>query len=415
MRQAKADCIEKTSAEAAWADNEGGKTFGVGDSVSGSPPSNEIVVWNFCVGEMTLRPEHRQRLTVAATHWKQLLVTGAPNQPARGDLRISIMGTASPSGDTALNNRLAVGRAEAVASFLTSQGIPSQLIDIKGVGTKRPLADPGPPENMARNRRVEVFLIAPTTEVSDLGPAVAPDVSQLKIDKHPKRRNQITFDDADNQLEVRAWGAMEASTFGILTGIQGASLGLLQLLIADIRLAQYNSETSSEVMLLDFSRCISPTLPCRDVGDAADVFTSDHFPKTPTLRLAKTGSVAGTVTINDSPGVVFPMRYPTRNDPFVLTNYFWFMEFQIIAGVRDVGLFMPLQQARWFVTASQTVDVKAKRTTGMEPIAIHVGWQPGGSSAGAVAGAMSGPSCRFGTRMAETGPQELPCRPNRLA
>jgi outer membrane protein OmpA-like peptidoglycan-associated protein len=396
------------SAEAQWANQTPGKVFGVNDPAPGRPVSDELILWNFCVGESRLRPAHEQRLKEAGARWKRLMVAGARGgSPPRPDLRIKIMGTASTSGNSAANEKLALERASAVEEFLKSNDIPARLIDVEGVGTRIPLADETSPENMARNRRVEAFLYVPTEMIGSLGPTVDADVRNLTIGPGTSANPAPNFDLRRNFFARRSSG-MQASAQVTLTALLGgASIGIIQILIADSRWATYKSASDSSNLILDYDRCISG--PCRDVEEATSRFSFDSR----SLTVSSLGGASGTVSIRDFPGVVFPLRYPNpESGDFVLTGYNWGMSFLIILGVRDGGLFMPLHHAFWTVAASEGIDESQRRTTGPGPMAIHGTWMPGGPTGFPFETAMSGPTCRLEARRQEIAPDERPCRPS---
>lgn len=382
--QRRGDCAATTtSPEAAFANDKGGQVFEVNASTPGQA-SDELVLWNFCVGLSRLRPEHQPALLTAAGRWRTFLAT-------HPEAVISVLGTASSSGATALNEQLAGERAATVAAFLVAAGLPTGRVRPEGVGTRRPMAD-ATPEGQARNRRVEVFLTRPVQQVAAGNPAVAATVSNLTIGPGPGARNRPSFDTVKNQFAVRAIGAVGASAQGTLVGLPGSSLGMIQGLLRDQRLAEYRMP-DGRTTLLDFTRCTSPFLPCRDVGDAADFYTTDHFGTT--ISLSAAGSASGLLAMRDSPGTAFPLRVPGGG---TLTNYFWHMDFEIVIGTLDSGLFEPLHHVSWQVIASQNVDVVARTTGGLEPLRFHGTWQPGASSRMPLDGVSAGATCRYRTR-----------------
>lgn len=401
------DCKSSNTPEEKFANQNPGKVFGVEDRVGNTAESNELTLWNFCAGESRLRSAHVKRLKEAAARWKKMLVSGSgTNASARDDIKIRIVGTASSSGTKASNDQLALDRANAVKDFLKGEGLLDKSLIVEGVGSSKPLADDTSPENMARNRRVDVFMFVPTPTVSS-NPLVAVNVQNLKIGKQQRPVPPPRFDVAQNKF-IRVVPAMIASADVDITGFQGAGVGFLQFLVADSRLAQYESTIDKSTLLLDYGRC-NTTLPCRDVETATSLFSIDSR----SLTLKKTGSESGTVGISDRPGNVFPLRYPNpKSGPFVLNSYFWSMEFDLVLGVRDFGAFMPLQSAHWGLAASEDVNVSARTTSGMGVASVHGSFQPGGpANVPSIEAAMSGPTCRMLARSREVVPEELPCRP----
>jgi chemotaxis protein MotB len=57
------------------------------------------------------------------------------------------------------NIELSKARADAVAAFLTEQGVPTGLISTVGLGQAHPVASNETPEGRAKNRRVEIDIV----------------------------------------------------------------------------------------------------------------------------------------------------------------------------------------------------------------------------------------------------------------
>ncbi len=72
---------------------------------------------------------------------------------------IQISGHTDSTGGADLNQRLSEQRAASVASYLRSQGIPSQRIQTAGYGPRQPIASNDTAEGRAANRRVELKLV----------------------------------------------------------------------------------------------------------------------------------------------------------------------------------------------------------------------------------------------------------------
>lgn len=58
------------------------------------------------------------------------------------------------------NLELSSARADNVARYLTSKGVPSNSISAQGFGDARPVASNATPEGRAKNRRVEIVITA---------------------------------------------------------------------------------------------------------------------------------------------------------------------------------------------------------------------------------------------------------------
>ena len=74
------------------------------------------------------------------------------------DAQIVVEGHTDAKGSPTYNLELSARRAEAVRSFLVSQGIPEQRIRSEGLGLTRPVADNKSAEGRANNRRVEIVV-----------------------------------------------------------------------------------------------------------------------------------------------------------------------------------------------------------------------------------------------------------------
>ncbi len=76
------------------------------------------------------------------------------------DTDIRIEGHADATGSDAYNQKLSNRRAEAVASFLESQGVKSSRVDEKGYGEAQPIADNTTESGRSKNRRVDIAVFA---------------------------------------------------------------------------------------------------------------------------------------------------------------------------------------------------------------------------------------------------------------
>jgi len=102
----------------------------------------------FATGKSTLLPIAQEKLTEVAKaigdqgNYKSLLVEGHTDSQGSADK----------------NQLLSQQRAQAVRSYLITQGIPSDKIRAEGIGSSRPVADNGTAEGRANNRRVEIVV-----------------------------------------------------------------------------------------------------------------------------------------------------------------------------------------------------------------------------------------------------------------
>ena len=63
-------------------------------------------------------------------------------------------------GSDAYNDKLSVQRSEAVKAYLVSKGIDASKIYTEGKGEKQPVAANSTAEGRAKNRRVEIEVVA---------------------------------------------------------------------------------------------------------------------------------------------------------------------------------------------------------------------------------------------------------------
>ncbi|CAJ1579962.1 OmpA family protein [[Mycobacterium] wendilense] len=87
---------------------------------------------------------------------RQMLSRVAEEITACPEARISVDGYTDSSGSDAINVPLSANRARAVAEFLISQGVSSDLVTWNGHGSDNPIAGNDTPEGKAQNRRVEI-------------------------------------------------------------------------------------------------------------------------------------------------------------------------------------------------------------------------------------------------------------------
>ena len=70
-----------------------------------------------------------------------------------------VVGHTDSIGSDAVNNRISKERADAVAAYLSAQGVQSERIEPLGAGKAYPIADNGTEAGRAQNRRVEIRVI----------------------------------------------------------------------------------------------------------------------------------------------------------------------------------------------------------------------------------------------------------------
>jgi len=72
----------------------------------------------------------------------------------------AIIGHTDSTGDDAYNMELSFKRAQSVNDYLVATGIPAERLRVLGRGENDPIAPNDTPENQARNRRVEIIVLA---------------------------------------------------------------------------------------------------------------------------------------------------------------------------------------------------------------------------------------------------------------
>ncbi len=100
---------------------------------------------NFQTDGFTLTPDSQQMLKQVAQK-----ITACP------EVRIKVDGYTDSSGNDAINVPLSGNRAKAVADYLVSQGVGTDLVTSQGHGSANPIASNDTAEGKAKNRRVEI-------------------------------------------------------------------------------------------------------------------------------------------------------------------------------------------------------------------------------------------------------------------
>ena len=103
----------------------------------------------FASGSAVLSAADRARIEAFAEALKR---------PQLANVRVRIEGHTDSSGGRAINEALSQQRAQAVADFLMSQGVPAERLEVRGYGYQRPL--PGHRASDGANRRVEAVRIS---------------------------------------------------------------------------------------------------------------------------------------------------------------------------------------------------------------------------------------------------------------
>jgi outer membrane protein OmpA-like peptidoglycan-associated protein len=80
---------------------------------------------------------------------------------ATKERKLTVEGHTDSQGSSSYNQVLSQQRADAVRSYIISRGYPSDLIQARGIGEDRPVADNASAEGRANNRRVEIIVERP--------------------------------------------------------------------------------------------------------------------------------------------------------------------------------------------------------------------------------------------------------------
>lgn len=104
----------------------------------------------FASGKFELTPGAQQKL---------MLVAGTL-APQAGEHTFLVEGHTDSQGSHDSNMILSQNRAQAVRTYLVSQGVPPESITAVGIGPDRPVADNNTPEGRQQNRRVEIIITA---------------------------------------------------------------------------------------------------------------------------------------------------------------------------------------------------------------------------------------------------------------
>ena len=83
---------------------------------------------------------------------------------ATKDRKLTVEGHTDSRGSASYNQVLSQARADAVRAYLISRDYPADLIQAKGIGKDRPVADNTSAEGRANNRRVEIIVDHPVKQ-----------------------------------------------------------------------------------------------------------------------------------------------------------------------------------------------------------------------------------------------------------
>jgi OmpA-OmpF porin, OOP family len=127
--------------------------------VASAPPVQRVIPRPTTVGSADLRLSFLPGSAILTDDAKARLAKYAValNNPKIAARRVRIEGHTDASGPARSNQLLSQRRAQAVADFLATQGVPAGRFDVVGYGSSKPL--PGIPAQSAANRRVIAVLL----------------------------------------------------------------------------------------------------------------------------------------------------------------------------------------------------------------------------------------------------------------
>lgn len=99
----------------------------------------------------------KSELSTAARNSLHNFAISLQNHPLTN---VQIFGHTDNTGSRQVNERLSLERAQAVANNLMGGGVNGQRLAVKGLAYDDPIADNGTADGRAKNRRVEVYIIA---------------------------------------------------------------------------------------------------------------------------------------------------------------------------------------------------------------------------------------------------------------
>ena len=115
-----------------------------------------LSLWNYPVAQSGLAPQHR----AALDQFLGVALLGGSARPSKTEVYLT--GHASDTGDDAANMALSKQRAENVARYLLSRGVPQDQMRIDWVGASDPVDRGTSGLAAARNRRVDVLKFTPS-------------------------------------------------------------------------------------------------------------------------------------------------------------------------------------------------------------------------------------------------------------
>jgi outer membrane protein OmpA-like peptidoglycan-associated protein len=127
--------------------------------VASAPPVQRPLARPAAVGSADLKLSFMPSSAILTEDAKARLskYAAALNNPKIAARRVRIEGHTDASGSARSNQQLSQRRAQAVADFLSTKGVPSSRFEVVGYGSSKPIA--GIPAQSAANRRVMAVLL----------------------------------------------------------------------------------------------------------------------------------------------------------------------------------------------------------------------------------------------------------------
>jgi outer membrane protein OmpA-like peptidoglycan-associated protein len=94
-------------------------------------------------------------------NFRPVLDKFAASLVANPNTKVTIIGHTDSSGTDAINDPLSVNRAARTRDYLATRGVASSRFTIEGRGSHEPVVANDSAANMAKNRRVEIFVAEP--------------------------------------------------------------------------------------------------------------------------------------------------------------------------------------------------------------------------------------------------------------
>jgi outer membrane protein OmpA-like peptidoglycan-associated protein len=94
-------------------------------------------------------------------NFRPVLDKFAASLAANPNTKVTIIGHTDSSGTDAVNDPLSVNRAARTRDYLATRGVASSRFTIEGRGSHEPVVANDSATNMAKNRRVEIFVAEP--------------------------------------------------------------------------------------------------------------------------------------------------------------------------------------------------------------------------------------------------------------